>query len=165
MFSKLVVVGINDVPYLQPGIYIFFIYPFIYDLGMLPKCFLRFLLVLFSVLKISRASFCPSRHQSSWKAAGWHKTKSQLPPSPRCDEQNFCAVNANLDELDEDPCPKTEKYLEAHFVCHSLIDGPPPVQGWSNVLVCSPSWTQISIWWHLGTQMSPLGSNLCPATN
>ena len=51
---------------------------------------------------------------------------------PRCDELNFCSLNANLDELEEDPCPKTEKYLEAHYVCHSLIDGP-PVQGWSNV--------------------------------
>ena len=54
-------------------------------------------------------------------------------PMPRCDEHNFCSLSANLDDLElEDPCPKTEKYLEAHFVCHSLIDGP-PLQGWSSV--------------------------------
>ena len=53
-------------------------------------------------------------------------------PTRRCDEHNFCSLNAKLDELEEDPCPKTEKYLEAHYVCHSLIDGP-PTQGWSNV--------------------------------
>ena len=51
-------------------------------------------------------------------------------PTRRCDERNFCSLNAKLDALEEDPCPETEKYLEAHYVCHSLIDGP-PTQGWS----------------------------------
>ena len=49
----------------------------------------------------------------------------------RCDERADCSVNASLDiRLESDPCPNTEKYLEAHYVCHSLSEGP-PTQGWS----------------------------------
>ena len=49
----------------------------------------------------------------------------------RCDERVDCSLNASLDiRLESDPCPGTEKYLEAHYVCHSLSEGP-PTQGWS----------------------------------
>ena len=50
----------------------------------------------------------------------------------RCDERADCSLNASLDiRLESDPCPNTEKYLEAHYVCHSLSEGP-PTQGWSD---------------------------------
>ena len=49
----------------------------------------------------------------------------------RCDERAVCSLNASLDiRLESDPCPNTEKYLEAHYVCQSLSEGP-PTQGWS----------------------------------
>ena len=96
--------------------------------------------VLFNVLKISSASFlsCYISHLER----RWVDTKARvdflLSSILRCDETNFCSLDANLDGLEEDPCPKTEKYLEAHFVCHSLTDGPPR-QGWSTSSVKSTS--------------------------
>ena len=101
------------------------------------ECLFRFLFFFPSVLKISSASFCGAT--SVILKGGKVDTKPHVNflPMPRCDEQDFCSLSANLDDLAlEDPCPKTEKYLEAHFVCHSLIDGP-PVQGWSSV-PCNP---------------------------
>ena len=57
----------------------------------------------------------------------------------RCDERPDCSLNASLDiRLSSDPCPNTEKYLEAHYVCHSLSEGP-PTQGWSAQL----SWEKL----------------------
>ena len=91
--------------------------------------FVRFFLY---ALKISSASFCGAT--SVILKGGKVDTKPHVNflHMPRCDEQDFCSLSANLDDLAlEDPCPKTEKYLEAHFVCHSLINGP-PVQGWSS---------------------------------
>ena len=93
------------------------------------RIFVRFFLY---ALKISSASFCGAT--SVILKGGKVDTKPLMSTSsmPRCDEQDFCSLSANLDDLAlEDPCPKTEKYLEAHFMCHSLIDGP-PVQGWSS---------------------------------
>ncbi len=44
----------------------------------------------------------------------------------RCDKRPSCGMAAALDpEVQEDPCPGTEKYLEAHYLCHSLVHGPP----------------------------------------
>ena len=102
---------------------------FYYNLGMPLRIFVRFFLY---ALKISSASFCGAT--SVILKGGKVDTKPLMSTSsmPRCDEQDFCSLSANLDDLAlEDPCPKTEKYLEAHFMCHSLIDGP-PVQGWSS---------------------------------
>ena len=54
-------------------------------------------------------------------------------PDCRCDELGSCELAAQL-ELEQDPCPATEKYLEAHYICHSLSDGP-PTQGWSQLFL------------------------------
>jgi len=40
----------------------------------------------------------------------------------RCDERSDCTLEARLDEFVEDPCPNTEKYLEAHYICGSKAD-------------------------------------------
>ena len=44
-----------------------------------------------------------------------------FPPRPpsRCDGRRDCFLDAKLEEFIEDPCPKTEKYLESHYICHS----------------------------------------------
>ena len=78
------------------------------------ECLFRFLFVFPSVLKISSASFCGAT--SVILKGGKVDTKPHVNflPMPRCDEQDFCSLSANLDDLAlEDPCPKTEKYLEA----------------------------------------------------
>ena len=65
--------------------------------------------------------------EGSWQVDD--KTRPNL--LRRCDEREGCQINASLDiRLEDDPCPKTEKYLEAHYVCHSLGEGP-PTQGLS----------------------------------
>ena len=83
-----------------------------------------FILFLRSKVSSPSASFCPW-DQSSWRGS-W-----QFNFLCRCDERPDCSLNASLDiRLESDPCPNTEKYLEAHYVCHSLSEGP-PTQGWS----------------------------------
>ena len=60
--------------------------------------------------------------EGSWQV----EDKTRLNSHRRCDERQGCEINASLDiRLEEDPCPGTEKYLEAHYVCHSLSEGPP----------------------------------------
>lgn len=113
---------------------------FVLSSGNISQMPLHIFVVLFNVLKISSASFlsCYISHLER----RWVDTKARvdflLSSILRCDETNFCSLDANLDGLEEDPCPKTEKYLEAHFVCHSLTDGPPS-QGWSTSSVKSTS--------------------------
>ena len=41
----------------------------------------------------------------------------------RCDSLASCIVPSSLEGV-TDPCPLTEKYLEAHYLCHSPIHGP-----------------------------------------
>ncbi|XP_044741072.1 latrophilin Cirl-like isoform X3 [Chrysoperla carnea] len=39
----------------------------------------------------------------------------------RCEGLQLCAFNATNESFDEDPCPFTTKYVEAHFYCTPLI--------------------------------------------
>merc|ERR1719270_105409 len=41
----------------------------------------------------------------------------------RCDSLASCIVPSSLEGV-RDPCPLTEKYLEAHYLCHSPLHGP-----------------------------------------
>ena len=41
----------------------------------------------------------------------------------RCDSLASCIVPSSLEGV-TDPCPLTEKYLEAHYLCHSPLHGP-----------------------------------------
>ena len=41
----------------------------------------------------------------------------------RCDSLASCIVPSSVEGM-TDPCPLTEKYLEAHYLCHSPIHGP-----------------------------------------
>ena len=41
----------------------------------------------------------------------------------RCDSLASCIVPSSLEGV-TDPCPLTEKYLEAHYLCHSPLQGP-----------------------------------------
>ena len=35
----------------------------------------------------------------------------------RCDNKNSCNISAKDYNFGPDPCPDTERYLEAHYVC------------------------------------------------
>ena len=48
----------------------------------------------------------------------------------RCDSLASCIVPSSLEGV-TDPCPLTEKYLEAHYLCHSPIHGPYTTTGCS----------------------------------
>ena len=136
---------------------------FVFSSGNISQMPLHIFVVLFNVLKISSASFlsCYISHLER----RWVDTKARvdflLSSILRCDETNFCSLDANLDGLEEDPCPKTEKYLEAHFVCHSLTDGPPS-QGWSTSSVKSTSVNSKSTNYADDSVLGAYRINLCP---
>ena len=35
----------------------------------------------------------------------------------RCDNKNFCQISASDYNFGPDPCPDTERYVEAHYIC------------------------------------------------
>ena len=35
----------------------------------------------------------------------------------RCNNKKYCEISAADYDFGEDPCPDTERYLEAHYVC------------------------------------------------
>lgn len=48
------------------------------------------------------------------RSAGWRfRTRDDC----RCNHRNSCSVDVRSDVFEEDPCPGTGKYIEAHYQC------------------------------------------------
>ena len=66
-------------------------------------------------------SLCQKGLKKNWKAVFGFKILEMV--EIRCDSLASCIVPSSLEGV-TDPCPLTEKYLEAHYLCHSPIHGP-----------------------------------------
>jgi len=54
------------------------------------------------------------RERERGRSAGWHfRTRDDC----RCNHRNSCSVDVRSDVFEEDPCPGTGKYIEAHYQC------------------------------------------------